>query len=163
MKIRELVGLLAVVACVTAACSGSEAAKPAAAAKAAAPAVDHKAQGEAVAKEILATFAEAVAEAATLVKDKPAPAAVKPKLEALYAKYQEKMAALNVKRRALTEPEARLGASGWMDEHRGKAVFDKDNVLGSYIFHYTNEVKDADVAGFLNTRIVTLIDVGDAH
>jgi len=50
-----------------------------------------------------------------------------------------------------------------MDEHRGKAVFDKDNVLGTYVFHYTNEVKDADVAGFLNSRIVTLIDVGDAH
>lgn len=162
MKIRGLFVLVVVAALSAAACGGSSPA-PAETSSASAAAVNHEAEGQAVAKEILDTFNAAVAETAALLKDKPAPAAVKPQLQALFGTYSAKMTTINAKRRALTDVEARGAASRYMDEHRPKAVTEKDNALGAFIFHYLNTVKDADVADFLNTKIVTLIDIGDAH
>ncbi|MCG8375014.1 MAG: hypothetical protein MI702_00855, partial [Chlorobiales bacterium] len=50
-----------------------------------------KASGEAVAKEILAAYDQAVADALELVNDKPSAAEVKVKLQELIDGYKEKM------------------------------------------------------------------------
>jgi hypothetical protein len=163
MRIRTLFGLVVTVAFAATACGGSAPAPADTKAAPAAAGVDYKAQGTAVAKEVIDTFNAAVAEAAALVKDKPAPAAVKPQLQALFDKYKEKMTALNAKRVALGNPEVGFAVAAYMDENRGKAVFAKDNTLGPFIFHYVNEVKDAEVADFLSSKIVTLINIGDAR
>jgi hypothetical protein len=164
MRIRDLFALVGVIAALSAAACGGSAPPPAETkAATAAPAVDYEAQGKALATEVLDTFNAAVAETAVLVKDKPAPATLKPQLQALFDKYKEKMTALNAKRLALASPEVGFGAAAYMNENRPKAVFAKDNTLGPFTFHYVNTVKDAEVAAFLSTKITTLIDIGDAR
>jgi hypothetical protein len=118
-------------------------------------------EGIDVAEEILATFDKAVAEAVELVKDKPEPAMVKPQLQALYAKYDEKMKALNVKYLALKEKDIRAfgAANGYLGENRGKHVFKKDQELGKYISHYNYEVQDPELGTMLSREIVNMLDV----
>ncbi|UCH96118.1 MAG: hypothetical protein JSV88_04490, partial [Candidatus Aminicenantes bacterium] len=76
-------------------------------------------EGVTVAKEILETFDKAVAEAAELAKTKPEAAELKPKLEALYKKYEETMKELNIKYLALKDKDIRLfgAANSYLGEN----------------------------------------------
>ena len=118
-------------------------------------------EGVSVAKEILDTFDQAVAEAVDLVKDKPEPAVVQPQLQALYGKYEEKMKALNVKYLALKEKDIQAfgAANSYLGENRGKHVFKKDRELGKYISHYNYQVKDLEIGTMLSREIVNMLDV----
>ena len=88
-------------------------------------------EGIAVAKEILGTFDNAVAETVELVKEKPEVADVKPQFEAMIDNYKVKMTELNAKYLALREKDIRLfgDCNGYMGENRGKHVFQKNQVL----------------------------------
>lgn len=121
-------------------------------------------EGTAVAKEILATFDQASAEAKELVKDKPEPAEVKPKLEALLQKYVEKMKALNKKYLALKDKDIKLfgDANIYLGEHRGKHVF-ADTVLADTAYYYESSKGDKEVAKLLTKDIIKLLDIAAAH
>jgi DNA repair exonuclease SbcCD ATPase subunit len=118
-------------------------------------------EGTAVAKEILATFDKAVAEVAELVKNKPEAAELKPKLEALYRSYEEKMKALNTNYLALKDKDISLfgAANGYLGENRGKHVFNKDNVLGEYISYYNFQKGEKEIVDMLSSGIVKMLDV----
>lgn len=118
-------------------------------------------EGVLLAKEILAVYDEAVKEAAEIGKDKPEPAVIKPKLEALIVKYEPKMKELNAKYLALKGKDiAVFGAcNGYMGENRGKHVFQKDNTLGMIIAYYNQEKVDKDVVDLLNLKLAALIDL----
>ncbi len=118
-------------------------------------------EGEAVAREILETFDRAVNEAAQLVKDKPGAAEIKPKIEALFKKYEETMTKLNAKYLALKEKDIRLfgEANSYLGEYRGKHVFNKDKVLDQYISHYTLQKGEEEIAQMLSKDIVNLLEV----
>jgi len=117
-------------------------------------------EGVAVAKEILETFDKAVAEAAELAKTKPEAADLKPKLEALYKKYEETMKEINIKYLALKDKDiAQFGAAnGYLGENRGKHVFKKDEVLAEPIRHY-NLKGDQEIVQLLSNGIVKMLDV----
>lgn len=117
-------------------------------------------EGVAVAKEILATFDKAVAEAADLAKTKPEAAELKPKLEALYKKYEETMKEINVKYLALKDKDiAQFGAAnGYLGENRGKHVFKKDEVLTEPIQHY-NLKGEQEIVQLLSKEIIKMLDV----
>lgn len=117
-------------------------------------------EGVAVAKEILETFDKAVAEAAELAKTKPEAAELKPKLEALYKKYEETMKEINVKYLALKDKDIRLfgAANSYLGENRGKHVFKKDEVLAEYINHYYSK-GDQDIYQLLSKDIIKMLDV----
>lgn len=122
-----------------------------------APKVD---EGVAVAKEILETFDKAVAEAAELAKTKPEAAELKPKLEALYKKYEETMKEINIKYLALKDKDIRLfgAANSYLGENRGKHVFKKDEVLTEYINHYYSN-GDQEIVQLLSKDIIKMLDV----
>ncbi len=122
-------------------------------------------EGQALGEEILAAFDVVIKEALDLVKGKPEPAVLKPQLQALYAKHEAKMKELNAKYKALKQKDIKeFGAcNGYLGENRGKRVFEKDKVLGEFIFYYNNDKKDEEVAGFFNSRMATLIDVATAQ
>ncbi len=117
-------------------------------------------EGVAVAKEILETFDKAVAEAAELAKTKPEAAELKPKLEALYKKYEETMKEINVKYLALKDKDiAQFGAAnGYLGENRGKHVFKKEEVLTEYINHYYSN-GDQEIYQLLSKDIIKMLDV----
>jgi len=152
-----------------AACGGSKSAsesakpaeKPTPAPTAAAAVSKAEEEGVAVAKEILGVFDQAVAEAAELVKDKPAAADLQPKLDALFEKYKVRMAELNPKYLALREKDIRAfgAANGYLGENRGKHVFDKDNTLGEAIAYYNFQKGEKGIVDFLGFKIAALIDV----
>ena len=121
-----------------------------------------KASGEAVAKEILAAYDQAVADALELVKDKPAAAEVKIKLQELIDGYKEKMETLAEKKLALTDIEAWGAANGYMGENRGKHVFDNNAKLDEFLAHYMYNDKDDEVVELLKNKIIQLIDLADA-
>ncbi len=118
-------------------------------------------EGEAVAREILETFDKAVSEATEIVKDKPGAAEVKPKIEALFKKYEETMTKLNAKYLALKEKDIRLfgDANSYLGEYRGKHVFKKNQVLDEYISHYTLKKGEEEIAKMLSKDIVNLLEV----
>jgi hypothetical protein len=117
-------------------------------------------EGIAVAKEILETFDKAVAEAAELAKTKPEAAELKPKLEALYKKYEETMKEINVKYLALKDKDIRLfgAANSYLGENRGKHVFKKEEVLTEYINHYYSN-GDQEIYQLLSKDIIKMLDV----
>ena len=117
-------------------------------------------EGVAIAKEILETFDKAVAEAAELAKTKPAAAELKPKLEALYKKYEETMKEINSKYLALKDKDiAQFGAAnGYLGENRGKHVFKKDEVLTEPVRHY-NLNGEQEIVQLLSNGIVKMLDV----
>lgn len=117
-------------------------------------------EGVAVAKEILETFDKAVAEAAELAKTKPEAAELKPKLEALYKKYEETMKEINVKYLALKDKDiAQFGAANsYLGENRGKHVFKKDEVLTEAIKYY-NLNGNQEIVQLLSDGIVKMLDV----
>lgn len=117
--------------------------------------------GIAVAKEILDTFDKAVAEVAVLVKDKPEAAVLKPQLEALYKKYEEKMTAINPRYLALKTKDIRSfgAANGYLGENRGKHVFKKDEVLGEYISYYDFTKGEKEIARLLSKEIIKMLDI----
>jgi len=124
-----------------------------------------EAKGEAVAKEILDVHDQAVAEIADLMKDKPEAAELKPKLETLFQKYQEKMKALNEKYLALRDEDvASFGAAnGYMGENRGKHVFEKDNALVAYMNYYNMEKDERELTKFINDGLFNLLETAVEH
>ncbi len=118
-------------------------------------------EGTVVAKEILATFDSAVKEMAELVKDKPEPAEVKPKLQEVYKKYVEKMTALNGKYLALKEKGIQYfgHANIYLGENRGKRVFEKSKLLGDISYYYDSKKNDKEVAKLLSKDLIQLLEI----
>jgi hypothetical protein len=118
-------------------------------------------EGTAVAKEILDLFDQAVAETGELMKTKPEPADLKPKLQALYDKYAASMAGLNPKFLALKAKDIRLfgAANGYLGENRGKHVYDKDIKLGEGIAYYNFQKGDQEIVAFTSSKLPALIDI----
>jgi len=116
--------------------------------------------GKIIVDEILSVFDQCVAEAAALAKDKPEAAVLLPKLEALYADYGVKMAALNARFLSLRDQNIFdfQRANGYLTDNRPKHVFQKDNVLGPAIAYYNFEKGEQAVVDMLSSRIVKLID-----
>jgi len=127
--------------------------------------VTAEAMGEAVAKEILDVYDQAVAEIADLMKDKPEAAELKPKLEALFQNYQGKMKALNGKYLALRDEDiASFGAAnGYMGEHRGRHVFEKDNALVEYMNYYNMEKDERELTKFINDGLFNILETAVEH
>jgi hypothetical protein len=118
-------------------------------------------EGVTIAKEILDTFDKAVAEVVEIVKTKPEAAALKPKLEALYKSYEEKMKEINVRFLALKSKDIRLfgAANTYLGEYRGKHVFKKDQALGDYVRYYNLEKGDMETVNLISNGIVKMLDV----
>jgi len=117
-------------------------------------------EGVTTAKEILAAFDEAVADAAKILKDKPEAAVLKPKLETLYKSYEEKMKKINARFRALKTKDIRLfgAANTYIGENRGKHVFKKDQALGEYISYYNFQKGDMETVKLISDGIVKMLD-----
>ncbi len=117
--------------------------------------------GEALAKEILATFDEVVAEAAKLAEGKPEGAALRPQLEELYATYEPKMADLNVRYLKLSDADPREfgNANSYLGSNRGKHVTEKDNTLTSAVKYYNLEVGDKETVEMLTSGPVKLLEI----
>jgi hypothetical protein len=117
-------------------------------------------EGVAVAKEILETFDKAVAEAAELAKTKPEAAELKPKLEALYKKYEETMKEINIKYKALKDKDIQLfgAANGYLGENRGKHVFKKSEVLLEHVNYYYSK-GEQEIVQLLSKDIIKMLDV----
>lgn len=117
-------------------------------------------EGVAVAKEILETFDKSVTEAAELAKTKPEAAELKPKLEALYKKYEETMKEINIKYLALKDKDIRLfgAANGYLGENRGKHVFKKDEVMNEHVSYYYSK-GEQEIVQLLSKEIIKMLDV----
>ena len=171
MKSVTMLSVLLLLALGLAACAKSDGNPPAGEAVSAtgaaqpAPGGQAAGEGQALGEEILAAFDTVVQEARELVKGKPEPAVLKPQLQALYAKHEAKMKELNAKYKALKQKDIKeFGAcNGYLGENRGKRVFEKDKVLGEFIFFYNSEKKDEEIVGFFNSRMAALIDVATAQ
>jgi hypothetical protein len=159
-----LVGLVVLLA----ACGGKDkpAADQTAAAELQAPAVQTAApaaddEGVQVAKDILAVYDEAAAEAASLAKDKPEAAVLKPQLEALLEKYAAKMAALNPRYLALRDKDVRLfgSANSYMGQNRGLRYTENENKLKDIYAYYNLEKGEREIVDILTNKIVRLIDI----
>lgn len=123
-------------------------------------AAPNKEEGIAVAKEILETFDKAVAEAAELAKTKPDAAELKPKLEALYKKYEDTMKKINVKYLALKDKDIVLfgAANGYLGENRGKHVFKSSELMYSHASYY-NSRGEQEIGRFLSKEFIKLLDL----
>lgn len=115
--------------------------------------------GVIVAKAILATFDQAVAEVYELVKDQPETAAVKLQLMELYEKYSLKMGELNKKYLALkTEDIAIFGsANGYLGENRGKHVWAMNQKLDAIRYHYQKQ-EDQEMDKLVHQELIDLLD-----
>ena len=155
-----LIVLLVGIALIFSVCGGETPNKESPEPAAETPSTQKADEGVAVAKEILETFDKAVAEAAELAKTKPEAAELKPKLEALYKKYEETMKEINIKYLALKDKDIRLfgAANGYLGENRGKHVFKKDEVLTEYINHYYSN-GDQEIVQLLSKDIIKMLDV----
>jgi len=131
-----------------------------AAAPAATPAAGAN-EGRDLAKKILATYDEAVAEAGKLAKDKPESAVLKPQLEQLIASYSPKMAELNTQYLALRAKDIRSfgQANTYLGEFRGKHVANADNTLAPVVKYYNFEKGDKEIVQLLSSKLVALIDI----
>jgi RecA/RadA recombinase len=167
MKKSATILLIAAVA-LLAACGGQDkpaadqpaAAKPQApSAQAAAPAAED--EGVQMAKEILAVYDEAAAEAAGLAKSKPEAAVLKPQLEALLEKYAARMAALNPRFQDLRDKDVRLfgSANGYLGEHRGRHYAENESRLKDIYVYYNLEKGEREIVDLLSNKIVRLIDI----
>lgn len=160
-----LVGLIVLLA----ACGGKDkpaadqaaAVQPQAAAAQASTTTAADDEGIQVAKEILAVYDEAAAEAASLAKDKPEAAVLKPQLEALLEKYAAKMAALNPRYLALRDKDVRLfgSANGYLGENRGLRYSENENKLKDIYAYYNLEKGEREIVDILSNKIVRLIDI----
>lgn len=164
MKRNVLLTVMVICIALVFAVCGGETDKPAASGttdKPAAAKAEEPGEGTAVAKEILETFDKALAEVVELVKDKPAPAELKPKVEELYKKYEEPMKALNVKYLALKEKDIQLfgECNGYLGENRGKHVIDKDMALGEYINYYSSQEGGEEIVQLISKDIVKLLEI----
>lgn len=117
--------------------------------------------GEAVAKEILATFDEMVGKVAVLANAKPDPATLKPQLDEIYASYMPKMVALNGKYLALRNSDMMQfgGCNTYMGNERGKHVTAMDNTLTPALQYYNLELGDQAMVSLLSQKPVELLDV----
>ena len=117
--------------------------------------------GEALAKEILATFDEMVAKAAALAEDKPDGAVLRPQLQELYAEYEVKMAALNERYLKLLEDEPREfgNANLYMGSNRGRHVSQKDHTLTEALRHYNHQVGDRETVEVLTSGPVQVLEI----
>jgi hypothetical protein len=118
-------------------------------------------QGEAVAKEMLATFDELVGKVAALANAKPEPATVKPQLEELYASYEPKMAELNTKYLALRDSDvSQFGACNtYLGNFRGQHVTQKDNTLTPALQYYNLELGDQEMVKLISQKPVDLLEI----
>lgn len=125
-----------------------------------APAVTDGA-GQALGEEILATFDQLVAEVAAAADAKPAPAELKSALEAIYASYEPKMAALNEEYRALRDVDIKeFGACNtYLGNERGRRVAAKDAALTKAFQHYNLELGDQEIVALLSARPVELLEI----
>jgi hypothetical protein len=122
-------------------------------------------EGVQLAKEILGLFDQAVDEAAGLVKDKPEAAELKPKLEALYKSYSDRMAAINPRYLALKDKDVRLfgAANTYLGEYRGRHDFEKDNKFKDAYVYYNLEKGEKEIVDFLSHKLISMIDVATKH
>lgn len=129
------------------------------------PEAEAESKGNIVAKEILNTYDQLVAEVLELVKDKPEAADLKPKLEELYANYTEKMKELNVKYLALRDEDIALfgDCNGYLGENRGKHVFEKDKVLDEYIAYYDYTKGEKEIVEMLKQGIFDILETAVAR
>ena len=119
-------------------------------------------EGVLVAKEILATFDELVAEEAELAKDKPDAAVLGPRLEQLYASYLPRMTELNGKYLALRDSAdvSQFGeCNTYLGTYRGQHVANKDNALGEALRYYNFELGDQEMVSLLSDGPVELLDI----
>jgi hypothetical protein len=114
-----------------------------------------------LAKKILSTYDEAVAEAAKLANEKPDSATLKPKIEKIIETYSAKMEKLNVEYLALKAKDvSSFGqANTYMGENRGKHVTKADNTLTVAIKHYNLEKGDKEMVDLLTTKLAAMIDI----
>lgn len=117
--------------------------------------------GEALAQEILAAFDEMVAKAAALAEGKPEGAALRAQLEELYAEYEVKMAAFNVRFLKLRDDEPREfgNANGYMGSHRGRHVTQKDYTLTEAMRYYNHEIGDRETVEVLTRGPVRVLEI----
>jgi hypothetical protein len=155
-KMKFFAFILISLALVFGACGGDGGDQPAKAEKTKTVSKD---QGVEVAKAILATFDQAVAEAYEVVKDKPEASEVKDKLKAIIADYTLKMQELNKKYLALkTADIATFGAAnGYLGENRGKHVFAMGAKLDSIRYHY-QKLEDPEMDGLVHGDLIKLLD-----
>lgn len=118
-----------------------------------------RAQGEALAKEVIAAFDQLVAEVAAALTSKPAEADAMPKLEAIAATWTPKMTEFAARRKLLTDAPAKGGFFACMGEQRGKAMLRKDNTLTECFKHYRLTISAPQVTEFLDKRLPALIEI----
>ena len=119
-------------------------------------------EGVLVAKEILATFDELVAQVADLAKDKPDAAVLKPQLEQLYESYMPKMTQLNGKYLAVRDSGdvSQFGeCNTYLGSNRGQHVADQDNVLSEAYRYYNLELGDQEIVDMMSKGPIGLLDV----
>ncbi len=116
--------------------------------------------GVVLAQRILEVFDECVAKVVELAAAKPEPEDLTPQLEALYDKYQVKMAELNQEYLALREQDiSQFGAANsYLGEHRGRHVFQKDSLLGEAVAYYNFQKGDQELVKLLSNRPVELLE-----
>ena len=114
-----------------------------------------------VAKEILAVFDKAAAEAVELVKEKPEVADVKPQFEALLEKYKEPMMELNAKYLGLRDKDIRLfgDCNGYLGENRGRHVMEMNTALDVYIAYYNYDKGEAEFSEYLSDGLINLLEI----
>jgi hypothetical protein len=120
-----------------------------------------KSEGQDLAKKILSTYDEAVAEVAKTANQKPEAAVLKPKVEQIIATYSAKMGELNVEYRALrTKDVSSFGqANTYMGDNRGKHVLNADNSLTVAVKHYNLEKGDKEMVELLTSKLAALMDI----
>lgn len=121
-----------------------------------------EAEGAAVATDILASFTAAVDEVAALLKDKPAPADALPKVQAVLGRQVEAGKALRERFLALPTGPALQTANRTLSERRPPAVFRKDQLLGTLVFHYRYEQASPELVDVIEKQLVGLIDAAIA-
>jgi hypothetical protein len=122
-------------------------------------------KGEEIAKEILSTFDQAIAEVLEVVKDKPEPADVKAQIDEIYSKYEEKMKEINTRYLALRDEDIELfgQANGYIGENRGRHVMEMNTTLDQYIYYYGQEKGDTEFADAISKGFIKLLDIAAQH
>jgi len=126
-----------------------------------APPRDPAESGEALAKEILATYDEMVAKAAALAADKPDGSILRPQLQELYAEYEVKMAAFNERFLKLRDDEPREfgNANSYMGANRGRHGTQKDYTLTEAYRHYNHQVGDRETMEMLSRGPIQVLEI----
>jgi alkanesulfonate monooxygenase SsuD/methylene tetrahydromethanopterin reductase-like flavin-dependent oxidoreductase (luciferase family) len=121
-----------------------------------------EAEGKAVAEAVLTSYSEAVDELVALLKDKPAPADVLPKVQAVLAKRVEAAKALRVRFLALAPGPALQAASRTLSDKRPPTVARKDQLLGAIVFHYRGVAVSPEIVDAIEKQLIGLIDAPTA-